>query len=273
MKFICPNCGNKLNIKENGVAVCQKGHSHDRSREGYYNLLLSGNGGVHGDNREMLLSRRRFLEGGAYLPLAEKLLSILSEFSDEHLSVLDMGCGEGYYTDFIEQGLRSMNRDFEISAFDISKDAVKLASKRNKNISFAVASSYKIPMEDGSIDAVFNVFSPLATEETRRVLKENGIFVFAVPGARHLWELKDAIYDKPYLNEQHETALAGFRLLRTENLSYRTNLDTSLKIADLFAMTPYAYRTGKTERERLLKIESLDCCVEFLIYVYQKCKL
>ena len=73
MKFVCPKCMRPLVVGERGVATCSGGHSFDRARDGYYNLLLSNAGGTHGDNREMLEARRRFLDTGAYKPLADKL--------------------------------------------------------------------------------------------------------------------------------------------------------------------------------------------------------
>ena len=69
MKFTCPKCKGALAVEPLGRAVCPLSHSYDRSREGYYNLLLSNVGGVHGDNREMMTARRAFLDTGAYLSL------------------------------------------------------------------------------------------------------------------------------------------------------------------------------------------------------------
>ena len=173
MKFICPICASPFEINEAGAAKCEKGHSFDRSREGYYNLLVGATGGVHGDNREMLLARRRFLDTDAYLPLATELSSAVLRYTESRDDVLDMGCGEGYYTRIVSEA-----RDGgKVYAFDISKDAVKLAAKRAKRASFAVASSYKIPVASESFGAIYNVFSPLALEEVKRVLKPDGTFI------------------------------------------------------------------------------------------------
>ena len=98
MKFVCPKCMRPLTVGERGVATCSGGHTFDRAREGYYNLLLSNAGGTHGDNREMLEARRRFLDTGAYKPLADKLSKLVLSDFDDGGSLLDIGCGEGYYT-------------------------------------------------------------------------------------------------------------------------------------------------------------------------------
>ena len=95
MLFICPKCKKKLDIEE-ARAVCSEGHSYDRARGGYYNLLLSNVGGNHGDNREMILARRAFLGAGYYKPLADRIAEIISTRVGKLAAVLDAGCGEGY---------------------------------------------------------------------------------------------------------------------------------------------------------------------------------
>ena len=265
MKFICPICASHFEINEAGTAKCKNRHSFDKSREGYYNLLVGATGGVHGDNREMLLARRRFLDTDAYLPLANELSEAILRHAQRDLSILDMGCGEGYYTRIVSEAVANG----EISAFDISKDAVKLAAKRAKHASFAVASSYKIPVECESFDVVYNVFSPLALDEVKRVLKREGIFVMVIPDEEHLFELKAQIYDEPYKNAPENEELAGFSLLERKTLAYEKCFSKE-ELRDLFMMTPYAYRTSARERARLDEIEELTVGMRFIILVYKK---
>ena len=265
MKFICPICASRFEVSEGGAAKCRKGHAFDRSREGYYNLLVGASAGVHGDNREMLLARRRFLDTDAYLPLANELLSAISRHAPKAACVLDMGCGEGYYTRIVSEGLESAC----VSAFDISKDAVKLAAKRAKRASFAVASSYKIPVECESFDVVYNVFSPLALDEVRRVLSPDGIFIAAIPDEEHLFELKAQVYDEPYKNAPENEELLGFSLIERKTLAYE-RIFTKEELSDLFMMTPYAYRTSQRERARLDEVEELKVGMRFIILVYKK---
>lgn len=269
MDFVCPKCRAELKLDGN-VKKCENGHSFDRARAGYYNLLLGSSGGVHGDNREMVEARRRFLSADNYLPLASRLGELAAEYSVDGGVILDCGCGEGYYTAKIYSALSKAKKGFDLLAFDISRDAVKLAAKACAGASFAVASCYSIPIFDGVVDLALNVFSPLAPEEMYRVLKPRGRYIVAYPDVYHLYELKAAIYDTPYENAPSTAVPNGFSLLKRERVAYNLNLSGAEEIRDLFMMTPYAYRTGKKERERLEKMQNLATRVEFLIDIYEK---
>ena len=270
MRFSCPKCMKELHETE-GRAVCINGHSYDRSRAGYYNLLLSNKSSSHGDNREMVEARRTFLSLGYYAPLADCVADILVERTPHAPLVLDAGAGEGYYTDIVERALLERDNISDVHAFDISKDAVQRIAKRNPRISLAVAGSYSMPLADASVDAVINTFSPLAREETHRVLRQDGIFILAIPGEDHLFELKAAIYDNPYKNTVADAALEGFSLLDTKALKYTMNLSSGDEVRALFGMTPYAYRTPPQARARVTKLESLDVTAHFHVFVYKKC--
>ena len=269
MRFICPNCGEKLNIEEKR-AVCKNGHSFDRARGGYYNLLLGASGGVHGDNREMVLARRAFLGGGFYEPLARRLASHVLDCTPSCGALLDAGAGEGYYTNIIEKSLYERDGKSDVSAFDISKDAIKEISKKNSRISLAVAGSYHMPIFNSEFDTVINTFSPLALSETVRVLKSGGHFIIVIPGEMHLYDLKVVIYDTPYKNQVADTYLEGLELVLDEPLTYKFTLDTPEKIRDLFMMTPYAYRTKPQDRAKVESLSSLECTADFRIFVYKK---
>ncbi len=266
--FICPICEKKLVVTSSGV-VCGAGHSFDRSRRGYYNLLV-GRGGVHGDNKDMVLARREFLSYGYYAPLSKRVSELTLAYTDPSATVIDLGCGEGYYTSAIEQALNGRDGESSVYAFDISKEAVDEVAKKNKRIHLAVFGSYHMPISDCSVDTAINMFSPLALDETRRILKPGGIFIMAIPAEEHLFELKCALYDTPYKNTPSDTAIEGFELLRDIPLKYEMALDTKEKIMSLFMMTPYAYRTKPESRSRLLSMDFLRCTAHFRIFVYKK---
>ena len=269
MIFVCPKCSGKLNISATGTAVCENGHCYDRSKYGYYNLLMSNEGGVHGDNQEMVKARRTFLESGNYSPLSGELARLCKKHFGGGVFV-DIGCGEGYYTERVIGALAELGRELSPSGFDISKEAVRYAAKRCKGADLAVASAYRMPIASGSVSMAMNVFSPLAAEETARILRTGGIFVMAIPGEEHLFGLKRALYTTPYKNQVQDTEICGFKLIDKRHIRYNLSLDSREKIYSLFMMTPYAYRTPKESSDRLLKTESLSCEAEFIILVYEK---
>ena len=269
MHYICPKCRSAL-IEQKGRAVCQNGHSFDRARQGYYNLLLGGVGGVHGDNRDMVEARRNFLSRGYYGPLAERVSNFVTECTPPLGIVLDAGCGEGYYAAVVEDALFRRDGESKMLAFDISRDAVRFALRRSARLECAVASSYDMPISDSSIDTVINVFSPLALDEVRRVLKQGGSFLMVYPAEEHLFSLKEAIYDTPYKNKHEDTEIEGFSLEVIEKLEYNINLDCAEDIRDLFMMTPYAYRTSEKGRGRLAKLQNLATKASFIIALYRK---
>lgn len=269
MDFACPKCKGEL-VLDGNTKKCKNNHSFDRAKAGYYNLLLGVGGGTHGDNAEMVEARRDFLSRSYYEPLADRLASLVVELTPTRGAVLDAGCGEGYYTDKVERALFERDSVSNVLAYDISRDAVKFAAKRNRNLSLAVATSYDMPLADGSLDTVFNAFSPLAVTEVARVLKIGGRFVMVYPGTDHLFGLKSVIYRTPYKNEPEDTVLDGFKLLSHEVITYRITLDTPEAIRSLFMMTPYAYRTSKEDRERVLSLSEVSTEVEFIIDAYEK---
>lgn len=270
MLFVCPKCKGKLNITDAGGAVCEAGHTYDRSRKGYYNFLLTNKGGTHGDNKLMVDSRRAFLDADFYKPLAVMTSKLACEFAPTEAVVLDVGCGEGYYTDYVERALRERDGVSRVSGFDISKDAAARAARRNPNLSVSVASAYAMPVADGSVDLALNLFSPLALTEIKRTLKTGGFFLMTVPGERHLFGLKELLYKNPYLNSVKEPTLDGFELVTERPLSYKLTLDRGEDIRNLFYMTPYAYRTPKESCELVEQLARLETSIEFITFVYKK---
>ena len=127
-----------------------------------------------------------------------------------------------------------------------------------------------MPVADGEFDTVLNTFSPLALEETQRILKTGGIFIMVIPGEMHLYELKALIYDTPYKNTVEDTALSGFELVYEYPLTYDIYLGCEEAVRELFMMTPYAYRTRPEDRKKIEGLKNLRCTADFRIFVYRK---
>ena len=267
--FICPVCGGNLDISGN-TYICPNRHSFDRARSGYVNLLLSKHMGkaVHGDNKLMVQARRSFLDKGFYSPLRDALCKAVSSHF-EGRTLLDAGCGEGYYTSAIFGQLKQLNIAAGVCGIDISKTAVEYCAKRCKGAELAVASVFHIPAADSSCDMLVTLFAPYSGDEFRRVLRKNGTMIMAIPSADHLWELKQAIYDTPYRNEVRPYELEGFTLVEKQRITYDMELDSQEDINALFSMTPYYYRTGREQQERLAALGDIKTKADFELLVYR----
>ena len=267
--FACPLCGEKLAIDEQ-VYRCTSGHCFDKAKEGYVNLLPANrqHASAPGDDKDMVKARTVFLDSGRYAPLKEALCALAAKYAGERTALLDAGCGEGYYTEGLSRVIAE--KGGRTGGADLSKAAVKKAAKRCREAEIAVASVYHLPLADGSVDMVTDCFSPLAKEEYRRVLKDGGHFLYVVPGARHLWEMKEVLYEQPYENEVREEAYEGFRLQETVPLSFGIHLEKTEEIMALFRMTPYAWKTPKEGVERLAEQKELGLTAEFRILVYER---
>ena len=270
--FRCPLCRTKL-LKNERALKCEHGHSFDISAEGYVHLLPANkmNSKVPGDSKEMAASRSAFLDKGYYEPLLLELERTVLELSEnEETAMLDCGCGEGYYTSNIAKELKNRFPKAKIAGFDISRPSVRRAAKRTKEVDFAVASVFDIPFFDESFDILLNVFSPLSIDEYKRVLKDGGYYIYVVPAARHLWQLKAAIYDTPYENREEDIPYEGFEHVETRKVRYETLIKTKEDIFALFQMTPYYWKTSAKGAEKLSAYESLLTEVAFDIHIYKK---
>ena len=101
------------------------------------------------------------------------------------------------------------------------------------------------------------------------MLKKGGVMIMAIPSADHLWELKQAVYDTPYKNEVKPYELEGFEFIRAQKVTYNMELTSSEDIMALFSMTPYYYRTGRDQQERLANLDSLSTKADFELLVYR----
>ena len=269
--FRCPVCGAAL-TREASAYRCPAKHSYDCSKEGYTYLLPPNqkHSATPGDDKGMAQARREFLSKGYYAPLLNALSQYILNSSGDAPVILDTGCGEGYYTAGIYQALCAAGKTPRMAGTDISKFILRYAAKREKQIEFAVASSYHLPVADASLDILLNCFSPLALDEFRRVLKPGGIFLYVVPAAEHLWELKQVLYEKPYPNEEKETPYEGFTYESILPVEDTITLENQADIHALFQMTPYYWKTPKEGAARLAALESLTTRISFRIHVFRK---
>ena len=269
--FLCPVCHRGLQQEEKRY-VCPGGHMFDRASSGYVNLAMNQASSAkrHGDDKRMIRARTEFLATGAYRCLADRLVDISAGLLADGESFLDAGCGEGYYTALLAQRLKEEQKNCFLMGIDVSKEALTAAEKRKAGLMLAVANVFRLPVEDGSVSLVWNVFAPAAGEEYARVLRSGGHLIRVFPLEEHLMGLKERIYDTVYPNRPQEPEFEGLELLETHYLRETLTLHSAAEIAALFAMTPYYYKTSAADQEKIAGAESLTTPIAFGISVYRK---
>ena len=262
----CPVC--KKPLYTSGLSLeCQNHHTFDISKYRYVNLAMDNRSSKkhHGDDKLMVRSRTDFLNSGYYEPLQKQIVQTARGYLYPESNVVDAGCGEGYYTDALQKEIGC-----QVLGVDLSKEALRAAGKRNQNLLLAVAGASSVPVPDQSIHMVLSIFAPCFPEEFSRILMSDGILIRAAPTEDHLWGLKKSVYDEPYKNPSPETELEHFRFLYSSILSYSITLDSNEMIQDLFRMTPYYYKTGKKDQDKLEQLDHLTTEVGFAVQVFRK---
>ena len=170
----------------------------------------------------------------------------------------------------LTKALTAAGKTPRMAGTDISKAILRSAARRARGVEWAVASSFHLPVADGTADILLDCFSPLALEEFRRVLKPGGRFLYVVPGPDHLWELKQVLYDRPYPNEEKETPYEGFAYRSIVPVEDTITLPCQADIHALFQMTPYYWKTPKAGAARLAALDTLTARISFRIHIFQK---
>lgn len=268
MKYLCPICKQTLLLEEK-TWCCPGKHRFDCAKEGYVNLLPVQNKGSKdpGDNKEMMFARREFLNKGYYQGLSDRVNELACLHGQGVTRALDIGCGEGYYTHRLYKSLFEQHT-LNLQGLDISKSALKYASKRYKEIDFCVASAFEMPFADHSFDLMLRIYAPSLDEELRRVIKDGGILITASAGEHHHFALKKLIYADPKPHIVESSYIQGFELLHRENLSSTMQLEDAGDITHFLNMTPYSWKLTDEQKSELV-LNGLSCELDFKIEVFK----
>lgn len=263
--YQCPLCQQAL-IFENKSYRCLNNHSFDQAKEGYVNLLpvQHKHSKDPGDNKEMVKARRAFLDLGFYQPLVDAITQLQKEFSPNDSTLLDAGCGEGFYT----HQHKTVNN--KVYGVDIAKTAVKIAAKRYKNCDFSVGTLSNLPFKNELFDWVLSIYAPIIENEFSRVLKYNGYLLTVTPAENHLFELKSLIYRQANKHDVEKTPIKHLTLVKEQKLNYQMNFDNGEDVNNLLSMTPFAFKASHELLEQLKSIKKFNCQADFMIRLYQK---
>ncbi len=261
----CPLDGNALHC-DGKTWRCNAGHSFDIASQGYTHLLPVQNKRSRdpGDSKEMVAARRRFLNAGGYHAVAISTAAAALEGLplDAATSLLDAGCGEGYYLRQLASELNPRQR-LTVVGLDISKWAVLAAAKQCAHVRWVVGSNANLPILDASIDRVLCVFGFPVYPEFSRVLKPGGVLVQVDAGPDHLRELREIIYPtlKPARSAEASTP-QGFSLQAVDTIQYSLTIVGNEQITDLLAMTPHLHRASAEGRKAAQALTSLTVTVD-----------
>lgn len=270
MSYQCPLCHQPLAHNERQWR-CDNNHQFDCAKEGYVNLLPVQHKGSRqpGDSREMMQARRCFLDAGYYQPLRDRVTALLeAKLEPQAQTLLDIGCGEGYYTAALAERL-GIQHKLQIFGLDVSKTAIRSAAKRYPQVAFCVASSHRLPFGDHSLDAVLRIYAPCLPQELARTIKPAGYLLTVAPGPRHLLQLKELIYAQAQLHPENEEQLPGFQRLDQQRLAYPLTLPGE-QAGNLLQMTPFAWRATPQVTEQLRAQSSFACEADFVLTLYQR---
>ena len=244
--FACPVCQENLTLVESSLK-CNNRHSFDLAKFGYVNLAPQIKQSANYD-KENFQNRQQILEAGFYQAILEAVSDLLSN-SKNAKTILDIGCGEGFYS----RKLQESHLDKTFYAFDISKDSVQIAAKSEPNwaVNWFVGDLARLPIKDASMDILLDIFSPANYGEFRRVLSKDGILIKVIPTKNHLKEIRQKVQDqltnKDYSNQDIKNHFQEHFTILSSQTASLTKTITAEQLQALLSMTPLLFHVDQTK--------------------------
>lgn len=244
--FACPICQEALDLVQQSL-TCPNRHSFDLAKFGYVNLAPQVKASKDYD-KENFQNRQLVLENGFYNHILNALSECLSPLAHP-ANILDIGCGEGYYS----RSLQERHPDHSFYAFDLSKESIQLAAKSDQEwkVKWFVGDLAHLPLLDQSMDLLLDIFSPANYQEFKRVLAPDGRLIKVIPTATHLQEIRQKVKDHldqvDYSNEQIIQHFSDhFTIENTIHCQERFELTPALREA-LLSMTPLLFHVDPAQ--------------------------
>ena len=244
--FACPICQENLTLVESSLK-CSNHHSFDLAKFGYVNLAPQIKQSANYD-KENFQNRQQILEAGFYQAILDALSTMLSSLETSK-TILDIGCGEGFYS----RKLQEAHPDRTFYAFDISKDSVQIAAKSETNwaVNWFVGDLARLPIKDASMDILLDIFSPANYGEFRRVLSQNGILIKVIPTENHLKEIRQIVQDqltkKDYSNQDIKEHFQEHFSIQSSQIASLTKSITAEQRQALLSMTPLLFHVDQSK--------------------------
>ena len=254
----CPICGAELSPGDTagGGLRCARGHSFNQARQGYVDLT-AGPVRHEGDGAEMVAARAAFLDAGHYGFISEGLAAASraacrsggrSTFSAAGPGlVVDVGAGTGAHL----AAVLDARAEAHGLAVDVSRYALRRAARCHPRAAAVRADAWaRLPLADGSVSLLLDVFAPRQGAEFARVLRPDGLLLVVTPEPDHLTELVTAL-DLLRVDPSKEDRLAAglatwFTPVSSTVLRRRLSLDHAA-IRTLVGMGPSAWHVDPDE--------------------------
>lgn len=260
----CPICKEPL-VKQERSCRCVNNHCFDIAKQGYVNLLpvQQKHSAAPGDSREQVVARRAFLSRGFYQPIADALVQAALN-NEAKGPILDIGCGEGYYSARLAEAMHC-----DLIGIDISKEAVRCAAAAYKAHTWLCATASHLPIPDSSVGTVTSLFCLTCPEEFHRCLISGGTYIQIIAAEDHLRGLKSIIYPKLLEKEKEITPkFPGFSLISSDSIQFTFTVEGE-QVQQLLSMTPHAHRITKDGAQRLAETETLTDTASCILNVYK----
>ena len=244
--FACPICQENLTLVESSLK-CDHRHSFDLAKFGYVNLAPQIKQSANYD-KENFQNRQQILESGFYQAILKGISDILATKPSAKI-VLDIGCGEGFYS----RKLQEVHPEKTFYAFDISKDSVQIAAKSESNwaVNWFVGDLAHLPIKDASMDILLDIFSPANYGEFRRVLSKDGILIKVIPTENHLKEIRQMVQDqltkKDYSNQDIKEHFQEHFSIQSSQIASLTKPITAEQRQALLSMTPLLFHVDQSK--------------------------
>jgi 23S rRNA (guanine745-N1)-methyltransferase len=163
--------------------------------------------------------------------------------------VLDAGCGDGFYL-----GTLARQTGFGGHGVDISIPAVDGAARRYPEYEWVVANADRfIPYADQSFSIVLSITARMNTGEFRRVVRDDGRLLVAIPAPDDLIELRGVGRDR--VARTVETFAREFTLVGQRRVATAADLDADA-VQDILLSI---YRPMRSEPVEAMRVTfSLD---------------
>jgi 23S rRNA (guanine745-N1)-methyltransferase len=201
--------------------VCERGHSFDVARTGYINLLQpQDRRSKHpGDTAAAIAARRQLHDRGVSAPLLNAIAEIICPSPSD--IVLDAGCGDGFYL-----GSFASQTGFRAHGVDISVSAIEGAARRYPDCEWIVANADRfVPYAERSFSIVMSITARMNADEFRRVLRDDGRLLVALPAPDDLIELRGSGRDR--IARTVETFAPHFTLVDQRRITTTADLDAA----------------------------------------------